>query len=68
MLLKKYSDFGGGKKKPDSDYVWYNLKLNSVSQICALRGKKKENSNSRVVQKEKNLSEKNTTIAPPPAS
>jgi hypothetical protein len=29
MLLKKYSDFGGGKKKSDSEFLSYNLMLNS---------------------------------------
>ena len=28
MLLKKYSDFGGGKKKSDSVFVSYKLLLN----------------------------------------
>ena len=28
MLLKKYSDFGGGKKKSDSEFLSYNLMLN----------------------------------------
>jgi hypothetical protein len=51
MLLKKYSDFGGGKKKPDSEFLSYNLKLNSENIFCALRDKKNKNSNSRVVQK-----------------
>ena len=51
MLLKKYSDFGGGKKKHDSEFLSYNLKLNSGNIFCALRDKKNKNSNSRVVQK-----------------
>ena len=29
---KKYSDFGGGKKKSDSEFLWYNLMLNSVKK------------------------------------
>jgi hypothetical protein len=30
FLLKKYSDFGGGKKKySDSEFLSYNLMLNS---------------------------------------
>jgi hypothetical protein len=57
MLLKKYSDFGWGKKKPDSEFLSYNLKLNSGKIFCALRDKKK-NSNSRVVQKKKFLTKK----------
>jgi hypothetical protein len=35
MLLKKYSDFGWGKKKPDSEFLSYNLKLNSGKIFCA---------------------------------
>ena len=45
MLLKKYSDFGGGKKKSDSEFLSYNLMLN--------RDKKNKYSNSRVVRKKK---------------
>jgi hypothetical protein len=40
MLLKKYSDFGGGKKKYDSEFLSYNLMLNSGNKIRALRDKK----------------------------
>jgi hypothetical protein len=41
MLLKKYSEFGGGKKKEsDSEFLSYNLMLNNYS-------------NSRVVRKNK---------------
>jgi hypothetical protein len=29
MLLKKYSDLGGGNKKFDSEFLSYNLMLNS---------------------------------------
>jgi hypothetical protein len=29
MLLKKYSDFGGGKQKFDSEFLSYNLMLNT---------------------------------------
>jgi len=50
MLLKKYSDFGGGKKKSDSKFLSYNLMLN--------RDKKNKYSNSRVVRKKN--SERNT--------
>jgi hypothetical protein len=39
------------KKKPDSEFLSYNLKLNSGNIFCALRDKKNKNSNSRVVQK-----------------
>ena len=52
MLLKKYADSGGGKKKkPDSEFLSYNLKLNSGKIFCALGDKKNKYSNSRVVQK-----------------
>jgi hypothetical protein len=41
MLLKKiYSDFGGGKKKSDSELLSYNLMLNTGKKIRALRDKK----------------------------
>jgi hypothetical protein len=34
MLLKKYSDFGGGKKKKsDSEFLSYNLMLNSGKNV-----------------------------------
>jgi hypothetical protein len=36
MLLKKYSDFGGGKKKYDSEFLSYNLMLNSGNKFRAL--------------------------------
>jgi hypothetical protein len=43
MLLKKYSDFGGGKKKKsDSEFLPYNLMLISGQKICALRDFKKK--------------------------
>ena len=48
-----------GKKKPDSEFLSYNLKLNSGNIFCALRDKKNKNSNSRVVQK-KNFERKKT--------
>jgi hypothetical protein len=48
MLLKKYSDLGGGKKKSDSEFLSYNLMLNSGKTISnssypkkILNGKKK---------------------------
>jgi hypothetical protein len=38
---KKYSDFGGGKKKKsDSEFLSYNLMLNSGKKFRALRDKK----------------------------
>jgi hypothetical protein len=33
MLLKKYSDLGGGNKKFDSEFLSYNLMLNSGKKI-----------------------------------
>ena len=51
MLLKKYSDFGGGKKKSDSEFLSFNLMLYSGEKIRTLRDKKNKYSNSRVVQK-----------------
>ena len=49
---KKYSDFGGGKKeKCDSEFLSYNLMLNSGKKIDALRNKKNKYSNSCVVRK-----------------
>jgi hypothetical protein len=33
---KKYSDFGGGKKKSDSEFLSYNIMLNSGKQFRAL--------------------------------
>jgi hypothetical protein len=49
MLLNKYSGFGGGKKKSNSEFLSYNLMLNSGKKIRALRDKKKY-SNSRVTR------------------
>jgi hypothetical protein len=58
MLLKKiYSDFGGEKKKSDSELLSYNLMLNSGKKIRALCDKKNKYSNSRVVRKK--ISERN---------
>ena len=37
---KKYSDFGGGKKKFDSEFLSYNIMLNSGKKIRALHDKK----------------------------
>jgi hypothetical protein len=48
---RKYSDFGGGKQKSDSEFLSYNLMLNSWKKIRALRDKKNKYSNSRVVRK-----------------
>ena len=57
VLLKKYSDFGGGKKKSDSEFLSYNLMLNSGQKFRALRDKKNKYSNSCVVRN--NISERN---------
>ena len=54
---KKYSDFGGGKKKSDSEFLSYNLMLNSGKKNCALHDKKNKYSNSCVVRKKKILNE-----------
>jgi hypothetical protein len=62
MLLNKYSGFGGGKKKSNSEFLSYNLMLNSGKKIRALRDKKKY-SNSRVVRKKN--SERKKTHSPP---
>ena len=62
---KKYSDFAGGKKKSDSEFLSYKLMLNSGNKIRALRDKKKY-SNSCVVRK--NISERNKKPYPPPPS
>jgi hypothetical protein len=46
---KKYSDFDGGKKKSDSEFLLYNLMWNYGKKFRGLRDKKK-NSNSCVVR------------------
>ena len=52
MLLKKYSDFGGGKKKKsDSEFLSYNLMLNSGKKNSRSARQKNKNSNSCVVRK-----------------
>jgi hypothetical protein len=41
FFLKKYSDFGGGKKINNLiQFLSYNLMLNSGKKICALHDKK----------------------------
>ena len=55
MLLKKiYSDFGGGKKKSDSELLSYNLMLNSGKKI---RATKKINILTLVLSEKKILNE-----------
>ena len=39
-MIKKYSDYGGGKKKSDSEFLSYNLMLNSGKKFRALHDKK----------------------------
>ena len=39
MLLKKYSDFGGGKKNNLIQFLSYNLMLNSGKKICTSHDK-----------------------------
>jgi hypothetical protein len=39
---KKYSDFGGGKKKSDSEFLSYNIILNSGNKFCTLCCPKKD--------------------------
>jgi hypothetical protein len=48
---KKYSDFGGGKKKSDSEFLWYNLMLNYGKKIRTSHDKKNKYLNSCVVWK-----------------
>ena len=62
---KKYSDFGGGKKKCDSEFLSYNLMLN-FGKNCALRDKKNKYSNSRVVRKNNFWTKQKTINLPPP--
>ena len=60
MLLKKYSDFGGGKKKYfDSVFLSYNLMWNSGKKIHALRDKKKKKNSNLCCPKKKILNETN---------
>jgi hypothetical protein len=42
MLLKKYSDFGGGKKKYDSEFLIYKLMLISGNKNLRFARKKKK--------------------------
>ena len=56
MLLNKYSDFGGGKKKSDSEFLSYNLMLKSGKKI-ALCATKKLNIRTLVLSGKKILNE-----------
>ena len=53
---KKYSDFGGGKKKYDSEFLSYNLMLNSGNKINILA----------LVLSEKKILSKTKNHNPPP--
>jgi hypothetical protein len=65
--LKKYSDFGGGKKKlSDSKFLSCNLMLNSGKKICALGDKKKINILTLVLSEKKILNETKIHPSPPP--
>ena len=64
FFLKKYSDFGGGKKKCDSEFLSYNLMLNSGKKF-ALRATKKINILTLVLSK-KNFLNKTKKHNPPP--
>ena len=67
FFLKKYSDFGGGKKKSDSEFLSYNLMLNSGKKNCALRDKK-INILTLVLSEKKILNETiNHTLPSPPS-
>jgi hypothetical protein len=64
MLLKKYSDFGGWKKKYSySEFLSYNLMLNSWNKFRALGDKKKINILTLVLSEKKILNEKKKPIA-----
>ena len=59
---KKYSDFGGGEKKSDSEILSYNLMLNS-GQNFALCATNKNNILTPVVSEKKFLNENHNPIA-----
>jgi hypothetical protein len=65
---KKYSDFGGGKKKFDSEFLSYNLMWNSGKKIRALRNKKINNLTLVLSEKIFLNETKNHTPPPPPPS
>jgi hypothetical protein len=58
MLLNKYSDFGGGKKR-DSEFLSYNLMLNTGKNF-ALCATNKINILTLVLSEKKILNEKKT--------
>jgi len=63
---KKYSDFGRGKKKYDSEFLSYNLMLNSGEKKFAVCATKKINILTLVLSEKKFLNEKKTHNPPPP--
>ena len=65
MLLKKYSDFSGGKKKSDLEFLSYNLMLNSEKKIALCATKKNKCSN---FLPEKKFLNETKNHNPPPAS
>jgi hypothetical protein len=59
MLLKKYSDFGGGKKNLIQSFCHITLMLNSGKKFARL---KKFNILTRAVRKKKFLAKKNPYV------
>ena len=76
FFLKKYSDsqccwkniliLVEEKKKSDSEFLSYNLMINSGNKIRALHNKKNKYSNSCVVRKTNFWTKKKTKAPPPP--
>ena len=64
MLLKKYSDFGGGKTKSDSEFLSYNHNVKFWKKIS----RQKKINILTLVLSEQNFSTKRKTIIPPPPS
>ena len=62
---KKYSDFGGGKKKSDSEFLSYNLMLNSGKKF-ALCATKKIKILTLVLSEKNILNETKNHYPPPP--
>ena len=68
MLLKKYSDFGGGKKNHISEFLTYNLMLIFGKKICAFHEKNPKKTILTLVLSEKKFLNEKKTIVPHPAS